>query len=102
MTNKVTFAQADPASMENAATAGTDSTEPEMDGAPGAIGPKPSTPDVDLKQFKNNILSGELEAAVGPELQATFLTTLLPQLSFADWGQASDEEILTFKSVSRC
>ena len=54
------------------------------------------------QDFGDAILTGELEPQVGPDMQASFLTTLLPHLAHADWGKASEEDVVAFHAVRPC
>lgn len=57
-------------------------------------------PTKSTRAFSDCILTGELEPDLGADLQANFLTTLLPHLSHANWGKASDEDVVAFHGVS--
>lgn len=52
------------------------------------------------RSFGECIITGELEPDLGADLQASLLTTLLPHLSLANWGQASSDDVVAFHGVS--
>jgi hypothetical protein len=71
-----------------------------VDSSHGGLDDSSVEPEAKREQdFGEVILTGELEPQVGPDIQASFLTTLLPHLAHADWGMASEEDVIGFQAV---
>ncbi|EDQ92908.1 uncharacterized protein MONBRDRAFT_22149 [Monosiga brevicollis MX1] len=61
-----------------------------------------SSASVDVTAFTDSVCWGEIEPELGPEIQASFLTSVLPAIAAADWNSCNDDQVGAFKvSVDR-